>query len=127
MGGSVNNGNQVGKTFECRQGAHQVHVDLAKTEGGFRDVLWGYLCCVVDLGPLAAQAGLRPGGDVCGETLPNIPGGDKAASHPLARMGGTVEVFENLSQTRLIPTGPPPGGTAHPQLRLPYVVHTPAG
>ncbi len=69
---------------------------LAETEGGYRDVLWGYLYMAVDLSPLAAQAGLRPGGDICGETLPNIPGGDEAASHPLARMGGPVEVFENL-------------------------------
>jgi hypothetical protein len=72
-------------------------VDVAETAGGYRDVLWGYLYMVVDLGPLAAQAGLRPGGDICGETLPNIPGGDEAASRPLARMGGPVEVFENLS------------------------------
>jgi hypothetical protein len=51
----------------------------------------------VDLGPLAAQAGLRPGGDICGETPPDIPGGDEAASHSPARMGGPVEMSENLS------------------------------
>jgi hypothetical protein len=96
-GGSVNSGEQVGKTFECRQGAHQVHVVLAETEGGYRDVLWGYLYMAVDLGPLAAQAGLRRGGEICRETLPNIPGGDEAASHPLVRMGGPVVVFESLS------------------------------
>jgi hypothetical protein len=51
----------------------------------------------VDLGPLAAQAGLRPGGDICGETLPNIPRGDVAAGHPPTRVGGPVEMFKNLS------------------------------
>ncbi len=51
----------------------------------------------VDLGPLAAQTGLHPGGDVCGETLPNIPGGDEGAGRPPARVGVPVEVFENLS------------------------------
>jgi hypothetical protein len=44
-------------------------VDVAETVGGYRDVLWVYLYVVVDLGPLAAQTGLRPGGDICGETL----------------------------------------------------------
>jgi hypothetical protein len=51
----------------------------------------------VGLGSLAAQADLRPGSDICGETLPNIPGGDEAAGRPPARMGGPVEVFEKLS------------------------------
>jgi hypothetical protein len=37
-----------------RQGAHQIHVDVAETVGGYRDVLWGYLYMAVDLGPLAA-------------------------------------------------------------------------
>jgi hypothetical protein len=78
-------------------GSHQVHVDVAETVGGYWDVLQGYLYMAVNLGPLAAQAGLRPGGDICGETLPNIPGGDEAAGHPPARMGGPVEMFENLS------------------------------
>jgi hypothetical protein len=65
--------------------------------GGYWDVLRRYLYMAVDLSPLAAQAGLRPGSDICGEALPNIPGGDKAAGHPPARVGRPVEVFENLS------------------------------
>jgi hypothetical protein len=51
----------------------------------------------VDLGLLAAQASLRPGGDICGETFPHIPGGDEAAGRLPARVGGPVEMFENLS------------------------------
>jgi hypothetical protein len=51
-------------------------VDVDETAGGYRDVLRRYLYVVVDFGPLAAQAGLRPDCDICGETLPNIPGGD---------------------------------------------------
>ena len=93
-GGSVIDGEQIGKTFGCRQGAHQVHVDVAETAGGYRDVLRGYLYMAVDLGSLAAQAGLRPGGDICGETLPYIPGGDEAAGCPPAGVGGPVEVFQ---------------------------------
>jgi hypothetical protein len=51
----------------------------------------------VDLGPQAAQAVLRPGCDICGEPFPYIPGGDEATGRPLARVGGPVEIFENLS------------------------------
>jgi hypothetical protein len=76
-GGSVNDGEQVGKTFGCRQGAHHVHVDVAESAGGYRDVLRRYLHMAVDLGTLAAQASLRPGGNICGETFPHIPGGDE--------------------------------------------------
>jgi hypothetical protein len=97
-GGSVNDGEQIGKPFGWRQGAYQVHVDVAEMAGGYRDVLRGYLYMAVDFGPLAAQAGLHPGGDICRETFPNIPGGDEAAGRLLARMGGTVEMFEYLSQ-----------------------------
>jgi hypothetical protein len=80
-------------------------VDVAETAGGFRDVLRGYLYVAVDLGPLAAQAGLRPGGDIYGETLPNIPGGDEAAGRPPARMGGSVDMFEYLSLKVWAPAG----------------------
>jgi hypothetical protein len=66
--------------------------------GWYRDVLRGYLYMAMDFGPLAAQAGLHPGGDICGETFPNIPGGDEAAGCPPARMGRTVEMFDYLSQ-----------------------------
>ncbi len=72
-------------------------MDVAETAGGYRDVLRGYLNMAVDLGPLAAQAGLRPGGDICGETFPYIPGGDEAAGRPPTRVGGPMEMFENLS------------------------------
>ncbi len=72
-------------------------MDVAETAGGYRDVLRGYLYMAVDLGPLAAQAGLRPGGDICRETFPYIPGGYEAAGRPPTRMGGPVEMFENLS------------------------------
>jgi hypothetical protein len=51
-------------------------VYVAETAGGYRDVLRRYLDVAVDFGPLAAQAGLRPGCDIIGEALPNIPGGD---------------------------------------------------
>ncbi len=90
-GGSVNDGEQVGKTFGCRQGAHHVHVDMAESAGGY--VLRRCLHMAVDLGPLAAQASLRPGGDVCGETFPHIPGGDEAAGRPPARVGVPMEMF----------------------------------
>ncbi len=50
----------------------------------------------VNFGPLAAEAGFCPGCDVCGETFPYIPGGDEAAGHPPARVGGSMEVFEYL-------------------------------
>ncbi len=73
-----------------RQGAHQVYVDVAETAGGHRNVLKGYLNMAVDLGLLAAQAGLSQGGDICGETFPYIPGGDEAASRPPTRVGGPV-------------------------------------
>jgi hypothetical protein len=72
-------------------------MDVAETAGGYRDVLRRYLYMAVDLGPLTAQAGLCPGGDICGETFPYIPGGDEAAGCPLARVGGPVAMFENLS------------------------------
>jgi hypothetical protein len=70
---------------------------MAETAGGHWDVLRGYLYVAVDLGPLAAQAGLPPGGDICGKTFPDILGGYETAGHPPTRMGGTVEMFENLS------------------------------
>ncbi len=63
---------------------------VAETAGGYRNVLRGYLNMAVDFSPLAAQAGLRPGGDICGESFRYIPGGDEAASRPPARMGGFV-------------------------------------
>ncbi len=44
------------KIFGCRQGAYQVHVDVAETAGGYWDVLQGYLYMAVDLGLLAARA-----------------------------------------------------------------------
>jgi hypothetical protein len=72
-------------------------VDVAETVGGYWDVLRRYLYVAEDLGLLAAQAGLRPGSDICGEALPNIPGGDEAAGCPPARVGSPMEVFENLS------------------------------
>ncbi len=68
-------------------------MDVAELAGGYWDELWRNLYVAVDFGPLAAQAGLCPGGDICGETVPNKPGGDR----PPARVGGPVEVFENLS------------------------------
>ncbi len=51
----------------------------------------------VNFDPLAAEAGLCPGCDICGETFPYLPGGDEAAGRPPARVGGSVEVFEYLS------------------------------
>ncbi len=65
-------------------------MNVAETAEGYRNVLRGYLNMAVDLGPLAAQAGLCPGGDICGETFPFVPGGDEAASRPPARVGGPV-------------------------------------
>jgi hypothetical protein len=50
-------------------------VDVADLAGGYRDASRRDLYVAVDLGPLTVQAGLRPGGDICGETFPNIPGG----------------------------------------------------
>ncbi len=35
-------------------------MDVAETAGGHRNVLRGYLKKAVNLGPLAAQSGLRP-------------------------------------------------------------------
>ncbi len=76
-------------------------MDVAETAGGYWDLLRRYLSVAVDLDLLAAQAGLRPGGDICGETLPNIPEGDEAAGRPPARVGGPVEVFENLEESQM--------------------------
>jgi hypothetical protein len=70
--GSVNDGEQMSKTFGCRKGAYQVHVYVAETAGGYRDVLGRNLYMAVDLGPLAVQAGLRPGGNIRGETFPDV-------------------------------------------------------
>jgi hypothetical protein len=67
---------------------------MAETAGGHWDVLWGYLYVAVDLGPLAAQTGLCPGS---GKTFPHILGGYETAGHPPTRMGGAVDIFENLS------------------------------
>jgi hypothetical protein len=39
VGGSINDNEQVGETLGGWQGAHQVHVDVAETTGGDRDVL----------------------------------------------------------------------------------------
>ncbi len=65
-------------------------MNVAETAGGYRNVLRGYLNMAVDLGPLAAQAGLPPGSDICGETFPYIPGGDEAEGRPPARVAGPV-------------------------------------
>ncbi len=73
-------------------------MDVAETAGGYRDVLRGYLYMAVDLGPLAAQAGLRPGGDICGETFPYVPGGDEEAGRLPTRVGGPVEMLKKLSR-----------------------------
>jgi hypothetical protein len=57
------------------QRANQVLVDVAKTASVYWDVLQRCLDVAVDLRPLAVQAGLCLGCEVCGETFPNIPGG----------------------------------------------------
>jgi hypothetical protein len=51
-------------------------VDVAKTASVYWDVLQRCLDVAVDLCTLAVQAGLCLGCEVCGETFPNIPGGD---------------------------------------------------
>jgi hypothetical protein len=56
----------------------------------------GYLYMAVDLGPLAVQAGLRPGGDIRGKTFPDVPGGNEAAGRPPTWVGRTMKMFENL-------------------------------
>ncbi len=71
-------------------------MDMAEPAGGYLDVLWGYLYMAVNLGRLAAQAGLRLDGDIGGETLPNIPGGDEAVIRLPARVGGSMEMFKDL-------------------------------
>jgi hypothetical protein len=72
-------------------------MDVAKTAGGYWDVLRRYLYVAVDLGTLVAQASLCPGGDICGETFPYIPGGDEAGGRPPAGVGGPVEMYKDLS------------------------------
>ena len=54
----------MGETFGGWQGAYQIHVNMAETACGNWDVLRGYLDMAVDFGPLAAQAGFRPGCDI---------------------------------------------------------------
>ncbi len=71
-GGSVNDDEQIGETFGGRQWADQVYVYVAEMAGGYPNVLRGYLNMAVDFSPLAAQAGLRPGGDICGEALRSL-------------------------------------------------------
>jgi hypothetical protein len=60
---------------------------MAEMVSGYWDVLQRYLYMAVYFGPLAVQAGFCPGCDVCGKTLPNIPGGDEAAGRPHAGGG----------------------------------------
>ncbi len=50
-----------------------LYMDVAETAGGYRNVLRRYLYMAMELGLLEAQAGLCPGGDICGETFPYIP------------------------------------------------------
>ncbi len=45
-------------------------MNMAETAGGYRNVLRRYLAMAVYFGPLAVQAGPRPGGDARGEVLP---------------------------------------------------------
>ncbi len=71
-------------------------MDVAETARRHWNVLRGYLYMAVNFGPLAAEAGFRPGCDICGETFPYIPGGDEAVGCPPARVGGPVKVFEYL-------------------------------
>jgi hypothetical protein len=54
----------MGETFGGWQGTYQVHVDVAEAACRNRDVLRKYLDMAVNLGPLAAQAGLCPGRDI---------------------------------------------------------------
>jgi hypothetical protein len=70
-------------------------VDVTETAYGDRYVLRRYLDMAVYFDPLAVQGSSRPGGDICGESLPNIPGVDEAAGCPHAQVG-PVQVVKYL-------------------------------
>jgi hypothetical protein len=42
------------------------------------------------LWPAGSAGKLSPGGDICGQSFPYVPGGDEEAGHPHARVGGPV-------------------------------------
>ncbi len=48
-------------------------MDVAETAHWYRYVLSQDLYVAVELGPLAVQAGLRPGSDIIGETFLYVP------------------------------------------------------
>ena len=49
----------------------------------------------VDFGSLAVQAGPRPGGDLAGEALPDVPGGDEAAGCSLGCSDFEIKIRES--------------------------------
>ena len=81
----------------CWKGTHQIHVDVAETVGGYRDVLQRYLYVAMDFGPLTEKASLCPIVDIVGQTFPDVPGGDEAAGCPHTWVGRAVEVVEHLA------------------------------
>jgi hypothetical protein len=79
-----------------KEGAYQVHVDVTEMARRHRYVLGQCLNVAVYLGPLAVQAGSRPGGDIRRQSFSYVPGGDEAAGCPHTRVGGPMQVVEYL-------------------------------
>ncbi len=79
------------------KGTHQIHVDVAETAGGYRNVLRRYLYVAVDFSSLSEKASLCPVVDVVGQSFPHVPGGNEAAGCTHTWMGRAVEVVEHLA------------------------------
>ncbi len=70
-------------------------MDVPVTAREYQYVLQRYLYVAVDLGslgPLAVQAGPRPGGDIIGESFPYVPGDNEAAGGPDMWVSSGVKV-----------------------------------
>ena len=64
----------MGKSFRGGQGADQIHMHMAETSGGYRNVLGLHVGVPEYLTLMAGQAGSGHGSHVGGGTFPNKPG-----------------------------------------------------
>ena len=71
-------------------------MDVSEPASGYRYVLRKYLDMAVDHGSLAVQAGPGPGGDICREAFPHVPGSYEAAGGAHTWVSSAVQVVKNL-------------------------------